>query len=147
MATTKDTIEYIKYEPEYLPDVETYQDNFDFWKSIEKLDPNIHIKPGLWWVWWWHIIQDEWVVLPKRANLDFIWENITVTDDQVNNKTKVVIDVGDKQETLVSWTNIKTINWNSVLWSWNLSISVNVDPYWRDSNWYFQLPVWNSMYL
>jgi hypothetical protein len=30
MATTKDTIEYIKYEPEYLPDVETYQDNFDF---------------------------------------------------------------------------------------------------------------------
>jgi hypothetical protein len=27
------------------------------------------------------------------------------------------------QEELVSWTNIKTINWNSILWSWNLVIS------------------------
>ena len=27
-----------------------------------------------------------------------------------------------KQDTLVSWTNIKTINWNDILWSWNLVI-------------------------
>lgn len=29
------------------------------------------------------------------------------------------------QAVLVSWTNIKTINWNSVLWSWNLSVWLN----------------------
>jgi hypothetical protein len=27
------------------------------------------------------------------------------------------------QATLVSWTNIKTINWNSILGSWNLTVS------------------------
>lgn len=27
-----------------------------------------------------------------------------------------------KQDTLVSWTNIKTINWQSLLWSWNITI-------------------------
>ena len=28
-----------------------------------------------------------------------------------------------KQDTLVSWTNIKTVNWTSLLWSWNIVIS------------------------
>lgn len=28
-----------------------------------------------------------------------------------------------KQDNLVSWTNIKTVNWASLLWSWNITIS------------------------
>jgi len=28
-----------------------------------------------------------------------------------------------KQDVLVSWTNIKTINWTSILWSWDIVIS------------------------
>jgi len=41
---TTDSIEYIDYELPTIPDVETYQENFDFGKSIEKLDANISIK-------------------------------------------------------------------------------------------------------
>lgn len=32
-------------------------------------------------------------------------------------------DLAGKQDTLVSWTNIKTVNWYSLLWSWNIVIS------------------------
>ena len=34
-------------------------------------------------------------------------------------------DVDWKQATLVSWTNIKTINWNSVLWSGDLTVGTD----------------------
>ena len=34
-------------------------------------------------------------------------------------------DIGNKQDTLVSASNIKTINGESVLWSWNLEVIVN----------------------
>lgn len=40
-----------------------------------------------------------------------------------------------KQATLVSWTNIKTVNWNSLLWSGNLTIS------WWSSWWVFKFAI------
>lgn len=122
----KEEIEYIKYEEQTLPDVETVQEDFQYWKSIEKLDANIALRNWGWWSW---SVSDWW---------DIWW---TLSD-----QTDLQAEFDAKQETLVSWTNIKTINWNSVLWSWDLSISVDINPYWRDDNGYFKLPVWNSMY-
>lgn len=62
----------------------------------------------------------------------------------------LVSDLSSKQETLVSWTNIKTINGTSLLWSGNITISwggstnlyiqstlptVTVDSLWIDTTW------------
>jgi flagellar basal body L-ring protein FlgH len=41
-----------------------------------------------------HTIQDEGVDLPTRAKLDFIGATVTVTDDAINNATKVIITAG-----------------------------------------------------
>lgn len=48
----------------------------------------------VWWWWWWS------------------WYTKAETDALLN----------AKQDTLESWTNIKTINWNSILWPWNIVI-------------------------
>lgn len=62
----------------------------------------------------------------------------------------LVSDLSSKQETLVSWTNIKTINGTSLLWGGNITISwggstnlyiqstlptVTVDSLWIDTTW------------
>lgn len=39
---------------------------------------------------------------------------------QPSDNTALATDLGNKQDTLVSWTNIKTINWNSILGSWDI---------------------------
>ena len=46
-----------------------------------------------------------------------------------------------KQDTLVSWTNIKTVNWTSLLWSWNISIS------WWGGGWWDMLKSENLSWL
>lgn len=104
---------------------------------------------GTWWSWW-HIIQDEWTPLTTRANLNFVWPWVTVIDDSWNNATKVtittwwdmlkstydtdnnwIVDNSERlwwelpsffQQLLVSWTNIKTVNWNTLLWSWDITV-------------------------
>jgi hypothetical protein len=47
-------------------------------------------------------------------------------------------EVDWKQDELVSWTNIKSVNWNSLLSSWNLvlhsSISVTLSASWWSNN-------------
>jgi len=42
---------------------------------------------------WWHNVQDEWVSLNQRDNLNFVWNAVNVTDDSWNNTTTVTIDV------------------------------------------------------
>jgi len=51
---------------------------------------------------------------------------------KTNSWITVQQDLDGKQTTLVSWTNIKTINWTTVLWSWDLIIS------W----WWWDITVW-----
>ncbi len=144
-----DAVEYIKYEELNLPDANTVQKDFWYWKSIEKLDPNIHIKPWLWWgIWWWHIIQDEWVILAQRANIDFIWDAVIATDNEEDDKTIVTINHQD-----LSWLEpkfTKNSAFNKDFWTsswtvaeWNHTHTSN---YWRDGNGYFRLPVWSNMY-
>lgn len=45
------------------------------------------------------------------------------TNGKMTLNTMKAFATANTQEELVSWTNIKTINWNSILWSWNLVIS------------------------
>ena len=56
------------------------------------------------------------------------------TADATNTWTAIATEaqVYKKQDELVSWTNIKTINWESVLGSWNISISA---PSYTAGNW------------
>lgn len=55
------------------------------------------------------------------ANLKKIYHNWTAYNIPVTSVNNSTGDV-TVQETLVSWTNIKTINNNSILWSGNLDI-------------------------
>ena len=56
----------------------------------------------------------------QQIKLDWIsWTN---TWDNATN-TQYSWLATSKQNTLVSWTNIKTVNWTSLLWSWNIVIS------------------------
>jgi len=41
---TTDAVEYTQYEELNLPEVETIQNNFEYWKSIEKLDAQLHVR-------------------------------------------------------------------------------------------------------
>lgn len=45
------------------------------------------------------------------------------SDSYYPSQKAVKTAVDGKQATLVSWTNIKTINWNSILWSGNITVS------------------------
>jgi len=66
-----------------------------------------------------------------RTNL-WLWnvDNTTDANKPISTLTQTALD--GKQTTLVSWTNIKTINWITVLWSWDLIIS------W----WWWDITVW-----
>lgn len=62
------------------------------------------------------------------ANTNPTWnEELVYAYNNANGKmtlsTMKTFAVSWKQDTLVSWTNIKTINNTSLLWSWNISIS------------------------
>ena len=45
------------------------------------------------------------------------------SDSYYPSQKAVKTAVDNKQDKLVSWTNIKTINWNSILGSWNITVS------------------------
>lgn len=77
------------------------------------------------------------------ANLTVI--NNTSNTNNWDNATNTQYSwlASSKQDTLVSWTNIKTINWSSVLWSWNLTISWTGDVVWPASATDNQIVVFN----
>jgi len=121
MSKQKETIEYIKYQEAVLPDAEKIQNDFQYWKGIEKLDPNIALK---WDIWWsrWHIIQEGTTTFEQRDTLRFDWDAVTVSD-------------------YYSWE----------LWKYLTRVEINhqdlpEDNYWRDNDGYFKLPVWSNMY-
>lgn len=67
-----------------------------------------------------------WAVtwLQTTANLK---TNLTDNSDSYYPSQKAVKTAVDaKQATLVSWTNIKTINNTSVLWSWNIAVQATI---------------------
>jgi len=73
------------------------------------------------------------------------WGSITWT---LSSQTDLQSALDAKQNTLVSWTTIKTINWESVLWSWDIVISWGSLSWWSSITWtswtWLTLTVWNS---
>lgn len=62
--------------------------------------------------------------------IETLWEFITKYNTSIENLNTDKLEASDiagKQDTLVSWSNIKTINSVSVLGSWNLSIPTLTD--------------------
>jgi hypothetical protein len=57
-------------------------------------------------------INDTVEAIQAKIGIDWSWDTNSID-----------YKLWTKQATLVSWTNIKTINWNSVLWSWDLTIA------------------------
>lgn len=57
------------------------------------------------------------------TNKTISWASNTLSNIPQSAVTNLTTDLSWKQATLVSWTNIKTINWNSVLWTGDLVIS------------------------
>lgn len=53
---------------------------------------------------WWHTIQDEWTPLTDRANLNFTWTWVTVTDDSGNDAT--VVDIWAALSPAYTVTNV-----------------------------------------
>lgn len=72
---------------------------------------------------WWDITPPVTSVNSKTGAVTLTTDDISVANDKnyVSSTEKSTWDW--KQSALVSWTNIKTINSNSILWSWNLEIS------------------------
>ena len=43
-------------------------------------------------------------------------------DSLIPDISELSSNIDNKQDKLVSWTNIKTVNWQSLLWNWNIEI-------------------------
>jgi len=90
------------------------QDTLVSWSNIKTVNSNSLLWSGdLVIASWWHVIQDEWTPLTTRANLNFVWAWVTVTDDSWNNATVVTIP-----EWSIPWWNDTEIQFND--W-WDLS--------------------------
>ena len=74
--------------------------------------------------WTWTVTQrNTWAKAVAWAwiNLAFGSGNMTISADTSVLATQT--NLNSKQDTLVSWTNIKTVNNESLLWTWNITIS------------------------
>lgn len=74
--------------------------------------------------WTWTVTQRDTAAKPIAWT--WIWltynaSGMTISADTTTLATKT--DLNSKQDTLVSWTNIKSINNNSLLGSWNLTLN------------------------
>lgn len=109
--------------------------------SIDKTDPNNPVINAV-WMWLWDVVWPAsatdnaiplfnwttWKILKDSAKtiVTTLW-----SDDTTLPTSKAVKDVTDtKQDTLISWTNIKTINWTTILWSWNITTWWSWDVVW-----------------
>lgn len=70
-------------------------------------------------VWDMYIYDGSTWILQMNHWKEISFANITW---QPSDNTALATALGGKQATLVSWTNIKTINNTSLLWSWNISV-------------------------
>lgn len=84
--------------------------------------------------WVWDMLKSEnlsWLANYATARTN-LWLDTTANQTDSTDKRFMTdaqenkldwIDLSLKQDILVSWTNIKTINWIGILWSWNIVIS------------------------
>lgn len=63
----------------------------------------------------WHTVQDEWISLTNRTNLNFIWPSVVVTDNVWTNSTDVTINTAwlSTSYTLSNISVDRILDWNS----------------------------------
>lgn len=85
------------------------------WSASQTPDTTNEVKK-------WDFYIYDWTVRLYASNH---WKDVSFSNIawQPTDNTNLAAALVDKQDKLVSWTNIKTINWNSVLGSWDLVIS------------------------
>ena len=72
--------------------------------------------------WTWSVTQRDTAAKPLAWT--WIWLTYNASGMTISADTTVLAtqtDLNSKQDTLVSWTNIKTINNQSLLWSWDIT--------------------------
>ena len=79
-----------------------------------------------------------------QAQLDAL--NSWITAGKVSTYDWYASDIADKQDELVSGVNIRTINWTSILWSWDITTPVWWDVYWpvSSTDWHLVLFNWTT---
>ena len=79
---------------------------------------------------WKQILSPTWWVTSVNGQTWAVTLNAdNISDTSTTNKfvTQTDKDAWDgKQDELVSWVNIRTINWTSILWSWDITTSSDV---------------------
>ena len=102
-----------------LPEKTTNVVSDDKLLVIDSEDANILKLVDASKVWWWW--SGTWDMLKSVYDKNNDW----VVDDAEALWWKPASDYAlsdDTQDKLESWVNIKTINWNSILWPWNIEI-------------------------
>lgn len=100
-------VEYIKYTPDYLPEPENIQDDFQYWKSIEKLDANIALKNAWWLVKISSTDTTSWYLENKLVAWN--WINISKLNPSWNEQLKIDWE-------LVYWWS--WIDWDLIITNW-----------------------------
>jgi hypothetical protein len=103
----KDEIEYIKYEEEVLPDAETIQDSFQYWKWIEKLDANISMRNAWWTVKITENDTNSWYLSDKLT--EWAWVFFQTQNPWQNETLKINAD-------LIFWWNWS--DWDLIIANW-----------------------------
>ncbi len=111
---------------------------------------------------WWHTIEDEWVALNQRTNLNFVWNAVTVTDDSENDTSTVTIDVSWEplpEYTVTNVTEDRVIDVNNYtsdeIWDllWTLIWDINSGlvwpawPQWVIWNWIESVVLFSTVWL
>ena len=126
---------YYKFRPDasyYEIDTNKYGDNY--YNAFKGILIFVNYRGGI-WNWDWHFQDGNKLVsgclshdtLPTLNIVDMELDNTpTQNSDKLVKSGGVYSALADKQNTLVSGTNIKTINSNSILGSGNLEIGVPI---------------------
>ena len=107
MSKQKETIEYIKYQEPVLPNAENVQDNFQYWKSIEKLDANIALKNAWWLVKISSVDITPWYLENKL--ISWKWINISKLNPAWNEQLQISWE-------FVYWWS--WIDWDLIITNW-----------------------------
>lgn len=111
----------------------------------------------IYWGWEWDIKWSDWLPFydPEEKKLDvYQMENMAQGTNKLYSTPEEKQYWNEKQEQLVSWVNIQTINWQSILQSGNISLDTILTVWWYNfttedwaesftfEEWYYPLNEW-----
>lgn len=123
-------IEYIKYIEPNLPNPETIQNSFEYWKSIEKLDWNTQVR-NLWLEWTVKVSSTDKDLLYLNDSIETSW---SVSKTLIWNTLSLSIDTNNLFWDWSDWEYIRT--WNTLFWEANKTVYnfTNFTYYWNGTD-------------